>query len=62
MAITVNISAQEILAEGAFVDGDKTKLDSLVNGDADAIHDNVASEIDGITEKTAPTSSDLMLI
>jgi hypothetical protein len=32
MPITVNISAQEILAEGAFVDGDKTKLDGIATG------------------------------
>jgi len=32
MPITVNISAQEILSEGPFVDGDKTKLDGIATG------------------------------
>ena len=30
--------------------------------DADAIHDNVAGEIDAITEKTTPISGDLIII
>jgi len=31
-------------------------------GDSDAIHDNVAAEINAITEKTTPVSADLILI
>lgn len=39
-------------------------IDSFVptRADSDAIHDNVASEINGVAEKTAPVSADLLLI
>ncbi len=39
-----------------------TAIDGIGGGDADAIHDNVASEISAITEKASPVSADLLII
>lgn len=37
-------------------------FDNAGVGDGDAIHDNVAGEIDAITEKTTPVDADLLII
>lgn len=49
---------QAILAEGAFVDGDKTKLDGIESGADVTDAGNVGSTIHGATAKTTPVDND----
>src|SRR5512139_1408569 len=42
--------------------GTETEIGGGAGSDTTAIHDNVASEISAVTEKTTPVSADLLLI
>jgi hypothetical protein len=51
---------QDILSEGAFVDGDKSKLDGIEAGANVTDAGNIASSINGVDAKTAPHDNDLV--
>jgi len=61
----VPVSADMLLIEDSADSNNKKRvtIGTLPTGsDADAIHDNVASEISAVTEKATPVSGDLLLI